>query len=560
MLMSVGPKLEEGTSAGATETQSELWRLGVLAAGVCGLFTASTLFQIPVQVYPGWLVPLFLVLLGSIGSFTLATRPHPSPRTLVLMRDWTLVVYLLCGLFLAMFYTLTSKIYVSDEMAFAADAARLLLHGKDPYLAVMAPPSGFASGGYTPTDFGTYVRSFSYPAMGFLAYVPWLALGLRNIVWANVIYMLLVFAVFFLWSPEWLKPFGLFILALGVGLPGTVPALTDLVYVVPMLGVVRYLRSSLFAAAALFGIAASVKQTPWFIAPFLLVAVYYEYRSCTTGPWRQVLRFTGAALGTFLLINLPFILWSPAAWFHGALFPLIGHLLAVGEGLVQLSRLPFHAVTPRALFLIPVGLLFFGLAVVMRVYRRMPALVFVFPMLALLLSTRAFPYYVSFYVPPLLLALALWPGEQGEEPAAEARWPTWLLPLAVGCAGVGLMVFGTVMWIRQPLLAVARVVSVKPSTGKTPWELVLKVTNASSHPIRVNYLVSSANEVLTLWPRASLRVLPPDRATRITITEPGSPRSVDARSSRLGSWLQVTLVTSGGEQFAGPVYFIHGQS
>jgi uncharacterized membrane protein len=42
-------------------------------------------------------------------------------------------------------------------------------------------------------------------------------------------------------------------------------------------------------------------------------------------------------MATFLVINLPFIAWGPAAWFSGVLAPLSQHALPYGQGLVGLS-------------------------------------------------------------------------------------------------------------------------------------------------------------------------------------------------------------------------------
>ena len=73
--------------------------------------------------------------------------------------------------------------------------------------------------------------------------------------------------------------------------------------------------------AAAVGVAVSTTQVAWFPIPFLLLGIFLHRRPELGS--RRALRvtatFTGLALLTFLLINAPFIVWSPRDWLHGVL-------------------------------------------------------------------------------------------------------------------------------------------------------------------------------------------------------------------------------------------------
>jgi uncharacterized membrane protein len=50
-----------------------------------------------------------------------------------------------------------------------------------------------------------------------------------------------------------------------------------------------------------------------------------------------VTRYLGIVLAVFTAVNLRFIIWSPAAWWHGTTTPLIRPLIPDGQGLVSLA-------------------------------------------------------------------------------------------------------------------------------------------------------------------------------------------------------------------------------
>ena len=69
------------------------------------------------------------------------------------------------------------------------------------------------------------------------------------------------------------------------------------------------------------GIACSIKQTPWFCIPFLVIGVALVAHRSGRNPWPPAARYLGIVVGIFVLVNLPFIIWSPVAWWNGMLLP-----------------------------------------------------------------------------------------------------------------------------------------------------------------------------------------------------------------------------------------------
>ncbi len=240
--------------------------------------------------------------------------------------------------------------YATDAAAFNDVAARALLHGHDPYTASMAPAARLldhASSYWTYTLNGSYVHAVSYPAGSFLFQAPLVALGLRHLPtdWIDLAAWLVTGVILARLLPRrltWLAA----LLVVSSAYVGTFANGGTDALVVPFLvlalwrwdraldpgaGVVRWL------SPVALGVACSIKQTPWFVAPFVLIALLVEALA-ERREWRTPLaRYAGLAVGTFLLLNLPFIIWQPAAWLRGVLLPLRDPLVPDGQGLVTLA-------------------------------------------------------------------------------------------------------------------------------------------------------------------------------------------------------------------------------
>ena len=79
-------------------------------------------------------------------------------------------------------------------------------------------------------------------------------------------------------------------------------------------------RKRWLASSILFGIAAATKPTAWFLAPFWALALLEQpqlsWTTLLTGATiRRLLKRIAPALGIFLIFVLPYLLWSPQAFF-----------------------------------------------------------------------------------------------------------------------------------------------------------------------------------------------------------------------------------------------------
>ena len=241
--------------------------------------------------------------------------------------------------------------YSTDSAAFNQVATRLFLDGRNPYTSSMAAATTYL---HPPWAFWTYqvdgihTARISYPAGSFLLEAPFMALGLHHMVtdWVDLGAWLVTAVLLFVMFPSYLRWLAPTLLMTGVFVGAFANGGTDALFV-PFL-VVAVWRWDRFPGRAVswlpawvgpvsLGIACSVKQTPWFCLPFLLVGVAAEARRSGRRPGRTALAYGVCVVGSFLAINLAFIIWSPSAWLRGSFLPMFQPLVADGQGIVTLA-------------------------------------------------------------------------------------------------------------------------------------------------------------------------------------------------------------------------------
>jgi uncharacterized membrane protein len=244
--------------------------------------------------------------------------------------------------------------YGTDEAAFLQYGASLLLHGSDPYAHSMLPA---LTKFHVPIEYATYTLDgkvsdqFAYPALPLYAVLPFIGLthGVQSAIVANVFFLAVSTVLAFFLLPRVFRP--LSVLAM-IGLPilfgYTMSGMNDLL-LLPFLLIVahrwnevgdggRFRRRDGFQAVAL-GCALSVKPLAWFIAPFLVAAVW---KICTTrngfrAGTRIAARYAGTAVAVAAVLNAPFVVWDSSAWLRGVLAPIRQHAVPYGQGLVDAS-------------------------------------------------------------------------------------------------------------------------------------------------------------------------------------------------------------------------------
>ncbi|MGO8872023.1 MAG: hypothetical protein ACLQPH_11600 [Acidimicrobiales bacterium] len=243
------------------------------------------------------------------------------------------------------------RYYATDSAAFNQVAARLLAHGVDPYTATMGGATGLlqnAANFWTYTINGGYVDHVSYPAGSFLLEMPAVLLGFRHEVvdWVDLCAWLVTGVLVFALLPVSIRWVGALLLVTPVFADifagggtdaGFLPFLVLAVWRWDRYGLGRQAGIARWAGPIALGVACSIKQTPWFCIPFLVAGVYLEASRSGRRPVRLAVRYLLTVVVTFAAVNLPFIVWQPAAWAKGSLLPITQPLVVDGQGLVTVA-------------------------------------------------------------------------------------------------------------------------------------------------------------------------------------------------------------------------------
>lgn len=306
----------------------------------------------------------------------------------------------------------------TDALLFPRLAAEDLLAGQSPYTRTYSSaeyPTAFEHA--TPTADGGYVHRLSYPLGSVLVLLPSTLLGSPGTMFMGVVaaggLALIVLA-----SPARLVPFGI-VSYLGARqlVFAAAGGVTDALWFVPaMVALLLWADDRRVAAAAVLGIACSIKQTPWLILPYLGVWSLLEAGVARTA------RRVGAGVAVFAVINAPAIVATPRAWLVGVFGPLGSHapLVQQGMGLTWLSVSGVYEL-PSTFFHATVALVgvvtLIGYAGVARRSGRARWAAWALPALLLFVHYRSLAsYFTAFGVLAYLAALAS---------AGALRRPNW---------------------------------------------------------------------------------------------------------------------------------------
>jgi hypothetical protein len=431
--------------------------------------------------------------------------------------------------------------YGTDEVAFDQYAATLALHGQDPYTHSMEP--SFALYRVSPNGFtfhldGTPVTSLSYPALSFELYLPFLALGWSSQlgIGINVLAWAVVLLLLFGLLPRHNRASALVIGSLTIYVGYAVGGVTDALYVPLLVGAAfAWERAThdrprlLWLSAGLFGLAMAVKQTPWLVLPFVLLAIAAEGRR-RNGRWalRPAAIYFAIAAGTFLVPNLPYVIESPHAWWSGILTPLISHTVPAGQGLIGVSLfLHVGGGSLAAYSLATVIVLVVLGAIYLASYPLLRSATFVLPSLALFFSARSFGSYLIMLAPIALLAAATRSAPL-EDPGVSAPalgdpatplFARWRLVAFGGVVGTG-AACAFALLSSAPLTVVVTQVH---TTGQlaTVERITVRVTNKTGGRVKPAFSVENGGVVSAFWPvLGSERTLAPHQTLTYTILSP----------------------------------------
>jgi hypothetical protein len=428
--------------------------------------------------------------------------------------------------------------YGTDELAFNQYAAMLANHGLNPYTHSMAPSFGIfrvSPNGYTFNLNGTPVTSFSYPSLAFQIYQPFLALGtgLQTGVIVNVAAWSASIIALFALLPRSVRAAALVVGSLSTYVGFAVGGVTDAVYIPLLIGAAyhwyrfAYQRGPrAWLGPVLFGLAMAMKQTSWFILPFVLAGIAGQVR-VRRGTWGFAAagRYLGIALVAFGVPNAIYIIHSPNAWLSGLLTPFSSHTVPAGQGLVGLSLFMRLGGGSLTAYTVTAAVAFVALwCVYVASFPRLRTWTFVVPALALFFATRSFSSYLVILLPLGLLAAAtdddvgvapvaadLAVGSSGSRatgPAGsrsrvrkpEGPWRYWPA-VAVGAGAAVAISVAVTLTVPAPLSVQITGIRTTGQVG-TVDRISVRVQNRSGAAVRPSFTVASDGVISAFWSTA----------------------------------------------------------
>ncbi len=252
---------------------------------------------------------------------------------------------------------------------------------------------------------GTPQYRVTYPALPVLAAAVFDRIGLGDLRVVNVSAHLALLILVFISTPTRWRPVVLlpilvfrdfvFLSLYGVG---------DVVWSLALVGMVIAWRYPLWRAL-LFGLACAFRQQPWFVAPFLLIVMWRQPGTRRERLYSMAL-FLSVSIGVFVVINLPFFIWSPEDWLRGALEPSYaafnhtssGLSVMTEYGLVPLPRI-FYTVLQASILLIMLVVTWFYTDKIGQAF-------WVFPGIFFWLYYRGLVNYWIYWLPVILPVVA----------------------------------------------------------------------------------------------------------------------------------------------------------
>lgn len=251
-----------------------------------------------------------------------------------------------------------------------------------------------------------FESKYNYPSGSFLFILPFVLLGLHDM---RFLYALAILAIgVYLWHrlPRALRPLAPLLLLADVPLI----VLTSGGQPDPLYGIFLLLAYAEWASPWLsplsMGLAVGTKQLAWFFLPFYFILIIRQYG------WREGLRRSAIITAVFLLLNGPFILWSPISYVTSLAGPMSDPMFPLGVGIIALFVSNLLPLLPKVAFTVMEAVTWFSGVAASWNFRRLPAATgLVLGALPLFFAWRSLVNY--FYLVPLLaLAVILADGAQ----------------------------------------------------------------------------------------------------------------------------------------------------
>ncbi len=437
------------------------------------------------------------------------------------------------------------KPYGDDEGPLITLAATAFAHGSHVYGVHWPDFAQHYRVGTTPLMNGEIADSFGYPPLSALLTAPfvlwlpsWVPIAGVMSTGALVVTALLMFRML----PAQLRPaatlmcfgFDWFFTYARDGYPIflTLPFLAVVLYRWTRTGSGGVLGRSGVVSAVCLGFALCAHQLAWFIAPFVIAGMLLARRGEL--PWRGALkvtgRYTGLALATFLLLNLPFAVRDGSAWAHGLFSVITQHASPQGLGPVDVSAFLTSGTGDLGMYSTAALALLAGTFVGFLLFpRRLAPALAVLPWPAFYLSTRSTETYMVLLVPLWLIAFAtcdrvdvarIW---QWRPALLQGRRARLAMPALLALPALGCLLTA----VSTPVPVAVNRISLSPgpvSGGQPTIERIsFTLTNASGQSITPNFVTDSSYWIDNDWRVTSgPRTLGPDRTAAYVLTRTGS--------------------------------------
>jgi uncharacterized membrane protein len=447
-----------------------------------------------------------------LGVSALAVILAPLPVRWARRVDFVLLIGALLAIVLWTLVTVNgSPAYGTDEVAFDQGSAQLLLSGQNPYGADLTwtfDAFRVLPSGTTNTLDGSFVHTLSYPAGSFLVYLPILAIGIHTqaAIYVDALFWVVGMALLWWLLPRPARPLVPLLASLGIYVDYVTGGVTDsLMMPFLVLALWRWDRfdqddersAARWIGPIALGLACTIKQAAWFVAPVLIIGIALEHAGRRHG-WRSVAKYVVLAGIAFLIPNLPFIVWDGPTWFQAVMLPFFEPLVPFGQGFVAFSTTFFQGggalssyTAAGAAAMVAVLLAVVGWYPALK--RVLPAL----PLLALLLPTRSLNSYFVYAIPGILIALAT------VRPARTSAIPTRTVKRTARAgtalaAGISIIALGHALLTPAPL----QIVPVdEHTTGslQTVDRITVIATNRSDRPLTPHFAVALGPYMSSYW-------------------------------------------------------------
>lgn len=428
-----------------------------------------------------------------------------------------------------------------DEAVLTTQAAREIVGGHQVYDHAWPWLFHLPGVALTATTTGGYDFTYGYPPLAPLLTAPFLWLGHDGAPATAAVTVVLIVATVVLWRllpTPWRSAATMVCLGFSF-LPMYArqgyPAIVGLALLIPVvvrwprLGAGGRLGPAGIARAACLGAACAAQQLPWFLTPFLLAGIYAVRRGELDGRQaaRVVLRITGIAVLTWLLINAYLIVTEPGPWLRGIALPLTQGAVLHGQGLVDISlyfthgsdRLDWYG---HASMLLAAALL----ALFVLFVRRLGPAATVLPWCAFYLATRSQDGYYLMMTPLWLAAAVTVPlsdFSSAWQPRPRRLTARRRKPVLTGA--VVLLVLPALMSAtlaatgRPPLRMDIRAARHTPAHSLSA--LTLEVTNTGGAPLTPHYMLTTGQGMGKYWSLAhGPATIPAHSTATVTLRAP----------------------------------------